>query len=740
MGPIGKETENRVARQGRQETVRQLGNGDLSARGRIVGPRLWLFRMTALIVIPVVLLVLIELSLRVTGFGYPTSAIIERNYAGRRVCINNMKFGWRFFPKQIARELGAFVFPVEKSPQTFRMFVLGGSAAMGVPEPEYGFSRILNVLLEDGYPDLDFEVINMGMPAINSYGSLEMAKDCARYEPDLFIVYLGNNEVTGPYGAGTVFAPLSPSLSAARASIAVKSTKLGQLLEELASALAPEGERSIRWKGLQMFLDKQVRFDSKGLQYVYEHFERNLTDICNIGREAGAEVIVCSVASNLKDCPPFASLHSPDLTRTGEAMWNIVYNEAVQLESEGKYAEAMEKYRSALKIDRQPAEVHFRMGRCYSALGEHARAQQCFIEARNLDTLRFRADEQINDAVRRVAQNVGEGVSFVDVVQACRDASPHDMPGRELFYEHVHFNFTGNYLLARTVFDNVEKVIHEQTGIKPHREGAIPSKEDCAARLAFTGWDRLRIARQIYDGFERNPVFINQAYHGGQLEESKQWLDGLEYFSKPAGLQECVEQYRRALERNPSDWKLRRCYGQFLHEALNAEEEAVSQLEMVLEVLPHCYVYNELSILFYKLGRVDEGLKMARLALKMKPFVAWTYYNIGLGHDKKGNLRRAVKYYSKALEINPEVSAGAYDSLAQVFYIRGRIDKAFETLRDGIKIFPQSADLYCRLGIFLRDQGKITAAADSFRAALRIRPDYPLARDALAALQVKSRD
>jgi hypothetical protein len=182
MCPIGKETEKRGMRQGGMETVKQCGDGNSPVGSRAAGPRLWLFRITALTVIPVILLVLLELSLRIIGFGYPTSAIIERNYAGRRVCVNNLKFGWRFFPKPIARELGAFVFPAEKSPETYRIFVLGGSAAMGVPEPEYGFSRILTVLLEDQYPDMNFEVINLGMPAINSHGSLEIAEDCARYE------------------------------------------------------------------------------------------------------------------------------------------------------------------------------------------------------------------------------------------------------------------------------------------------------------------------------------------------------------------------------------------------------------------------------------------------------------------------------------------------------------------------------------------------------------------------------
>jgi tetratricopeptide (TPR) repeat protein len=708
---------------------------EIPPKRRITGLRLWLFRIIAATVIPVVLLILVELCLRVIGFGYPTSAIIEREFNGQRVCINNLKFGWRFFPKKIAREIRAFIFPVAKSPQTYRIFILGGSAAMGVPEPAYSFSRILKILLENEYRDLKFEVINLGMPAINSHSVLEAVKACARYQPDLLILYLGNNEATGPYGVGTVFAPLSPSLASIRASIAIKSTRVGQLLEVLLSSPASSGEHSVEWEGLQMFLDKQVRFDSPGLQHVYNHFESNLTRICEIGCEAGADVILCNVATNLKDCPPFASLHKPAFTKTDQTAWNKTYNWAVQLESEGEYAEALGYYLSAVWIDEEFAEAHFRLGHCYWALGRYKEAGDSFIRACNLDTLRFRADEQINEIIRRVAQKAGKDVYFADAAKAFRKASPYGTPGKELFYEHVHFNFSGSYLLARTVFDRVEKIIFEQRGVKRNSDGAMLSEEDCMARLAFTGWDHLEIVQKIYDGFFKNPPFTNQAYHEEQVSEMEKQIEALEYYTQPSSLQECLNQYQQAIKLSPSDWFLRWKYGQFLYKALREYEAAISQLTMVLQELPHCYVYNELSVLLYKQDRVDEGIEMARRALEMKPLQAWSYYNLALGFDKEERPRPAIKYYSKAIKIDPELSPEAYRHLATAFFSIGQKDRSIKVLREGIKVFPQSADLHCGLGIFLKEQGKISEAIAEFRAALGAQPDYILARQALKTLE-----
>jgi hypothetical protein len=34
--------------------------------------------------------------------------------------------------------------------------------------------------------------------------------------------------------------------------------------------------------------------------------------------------------------------------------------------------------------------------------------------------------------------------------------SPHQIPGEEFFYEHVHLNFQGNYLLARAFAEQIE--------------------------------------------------------------------------------------------------------------------------------------------------------------------------------------------------------------------------------------------------------------------------------------------
>src|ERR1019366_8087025 len=280
---------------------------------------------------------------------------------------------------------------------TFRIFVLGESAAMGDPDPAYGFSRYLEVMLRERFPSMKFEVVNTGSVAINSHVLLPIAKGLAKQRPDLFIIYSGNNEVVGPYGPGTALTAGGMSLPVIRGSIFYHSTRIGQLLTQVGT---PKRE----WGGMAMFLDKQVRASSPLMKYAYANFEQNLRDTIAVARESGARVIVSTVATNLMDCAPFTSLHregqGPDALRS----WSALVQQGAEQENAGSYAEALKLYLSAASIDSEYAELEFRIARCLRALGDNS-AREHFLRARDLDTLRFRADSQINDINRAVARS-----------------------------------------------------------------------------------------------------------------------------------------------------------------------------------------------------------------------------------------------------------------------------------------------------------------------------------------------
>jgi hypothetical protein len=270
-------------------------------RPRLTGWRLWLARLSLALLAPTLVLGLTEFGLRLFGYGRPTAFFIPAEDG--RPYVTNDQFALRFFPRALAPEPYSCALAAVKPPGTVRVFVLGESA---------GFGRILEVLLRRQYPALRFEVVNAAVKGINSHVVLPIARDCADHAPDLFVVYMGNNEVVGLYGPGGVPGESGvPSLWRIRTGHWLKTTRVGQLLAALARNQAAEEEMLRQSKN---FLDHRLARDDPRRQPVYDHFRANLRDICRAGRAAGARVLLCTVGVNLHDCPPLASLHRPDLS------------------------------------------------------------------------------------------------------------------------------------------------------------------------------------------------------------------------------------------------------------------------------------------------------------------------------------------------------------------------------------------------------------------------------------------
>ncbi len=233
--------EKTAAPEGQTSVASGIGekDGQKKAQSGVSSRRLWIFRLTSLFVFPVLCLVLLEAGLRIGGCGFNANAVVKETIAGVTCLRSNDSFARLFFPAPLAREFDPFVIPVNKAKNHYRIIVLGASAVQGVPDGAYSFSRMLEVLLEATYRSVEFEVFNAGMTAINSHSVVQIAKDLRRSNADAFVVYLGNNEVVGPYGAGTVFSPLQRNLSLIRAGIGSRRFRLGQLASAMSRRLSP---------------------------------------------------------------------------------------------------------------------------------------------------------------------------------------------------------------------------------------------------------------------------------------------------------------------------------------------------------------------------------------------------------------------------------------------------------------------------------------------------------------------
>lgn len=700
----------------------------------ISGRRLWLFRGIAVVVIPVLFLLVVEVGLRVGGYGYPADAIVKFKARGRSYYCDNVESNWRFFPRNLSRGFTPFIFPADKPDRTYRVFVLGSSAARGTPDDAFSLGRILWAMLREVYPGVNFEVVTVAAAAINSHVVLEIAKDCARHQPDLFVVYLGNNEVTGPYGAGSVFAPLSGNLTLIRAGIAFKGTRLGQMLTNVLESAGVGGGGPDVWRGLEMFVGRQVRAEDAGLQSVYSHFQRNLEDIVRAGRKGGAKAILCTVGSNLKDNPPFGSLHRADLSETEKGKWDELYEQGVRRESAGEYGEAVDCYLAAGEIDDRYADLQFRLGRCYWAMGDYDKAGKRYIKALDLDTLRFRADSRINEIIRSVAGKRGEEVYLVDAVKVFEQNSPQGIAGEELFYEHVHFNFKGVYILAKAVYEPVEKALPEWIRRARADERRFPAESECARQLAFTDWDRYRIAKEVFNGFIKKPPFTNQLYYKERVGQMTRDLGALKANLTRELLEKSADQYREAIEKRPDDWILHYKYGKLLAEDLEEYRAAAQEYRLVQNLVPHSWIgYDALGSVLFAEGDINGAIQELEKAIRAKPTCSYAHYDLGRSYRRKGNTDKAIEHYSEAVRCERDFMP-AYNNWAEIMVQQGKVDEAIEIFRRGLVFCPDSAILHCNLGSILIKKGQTDEAIKELETALQLDPNSGPVRKALEAL------
>jgi tetratricopeptide (TPR) repeat protein len=513
------------------------------------GLRYWTLRIASAVFLPLLLLGLVEAGLRLSGVGFPTELTIPCAVNGRPASCYNLFFPAPFFPPGMIKTPQAYAIPAEKPQGTYRIFVLGESAAMGDPDPAYAFSRYLEVMLRQRYPAMKFEVVNTGSVAINSHVLLPLAKGLAKERPDLFIIYSGNNEVVGPYGPGTALTSGGMSMPVIRMGIFVRSSRIGQLLTKV-------GTQKREWGGMEMFLDKQIPASSPLMKDTYANFEQNLRETVEIARSSGARVIVSTVATNVKDCAPFASMHRGGLTPGELQSWNSLVQQGAELEGTRSYLEALKAYDAAAKIDDRYAEIEFRIARTLWMQGDYAGAKQHFGRARDLDTLRFRADSRINEINRAVGSSAA-GAELVDADEIFSKQTPNEAIGSDLVYEHVHMTAAGNYLLARAMFLQIASKLQTASGPTPAAED-VPSEADCDRLLAFTSHDRTRIAREMLERLQK-PPFTNQLNHSDQLLRL-----AFQAESADENPQETSAEYQWAISQTPDDRVLHYNYGLFL--------------------------------------------------------------------------------------------------------------------------------------------------------------------------------
>lgn len=580
---------------------------------------------------PFILFAFIEVALRVAGYGAPDPTFIPVPGSEGKLLFLNPDLTRRYFkgatfvPQSIND-----VFTVVKDPNILRIFILGESSAAGFPyEPNGSFSRFLALKLKLLYPQKKFEVVNLGIAAINSYAILDILDDVIAQKPDLVLVYTGHNEFYGAMGAASLTA-IGGSPGATRFILTMNNLRTMKLISSIFSSKNEPPAAPGLMESLAK--DKLVPLDSDLYNAGVDQFRHNLSAIFESLKKAGIPVIAGTLVSNLLDQAPFY----PELSGAGEA-----FKKGKDLFAKEKYAEA------AVELTK----------------------------AKDLDQLRFRAPSVFNKIISEVAAANGFGLVAVDSVFASN--SKGMITGNDLMTDHLHPNLKGYSLLADIFIAGATSrgLIKDQPSFPPG-SGTL----DSLVKLNFP-FSQLDSAIAFYRlaGITSQWPF-NRSGKKPSLEEIKKpvnFIDSLaiksargeinwdaahtaaaDHFVAKGDAKSVEMEYRVLISQFNYLPKFYNAFANALM-VLHEYERAAGVLKASYGVKPEAFSTKWLGILALNDGKPEEARRWLLESLNYKGDDAQTLYNLAGSFINLKDYNSAKTYIQRCLQADPKFPGAA---------------------------------------------------------------------------------
>jgi tetratricopeptide (TPR) repeat protein len=425
--------------------------------------------------------------------------------------------------------------------------------------------------------------------------------------------------------------------------------------------------------------------------------------------------MLSTVAVNLKDCAPFASLHRPDLSGTQSNDWQRLFDAGTKAQADGDFPQAANDYSQAEQLDESFAELRFRRGQCALAMTDAGTAQKEFAAARDLDALRFRCDSRLNDIIR---QQAAGDVTLADGEQALAEASPEGIPGGELFYEHVHLTFQGNYVLARALTEKVE----EELTLPASAPWPDPAK--CARRLGHTPRDT-QLALSILVGRLGDIPFTFQANHDEQMRRLAETAHALPPADSAASLREAQSAAEAALARWPNDAELWEQLGEI--EARKGDYAGgVTAVQHSLDLVPsrgpECWLLY--GTLLAQEQKYEDAIAAFKQVNAFYSRADWAGLNLALCLERLGRRDEAVAAFKRVLALKPDYGAG-WLALGQLYEQMGRTNAAEHCYTTAVTNRMDRADDRVAVARFCARRGWLGPAVTNYAAAIELSPSDP---------------
>ncbi|MFT4809852.1 MAG: tetratricopeptide (TPR) repeat protein [Paraglaciecola sp.] len=537
------------------------------------------FSFITIVCIPALFFLALEGFLRLVGLGTHYDYFNEIDIQGKLHFQENKSFANQFYPPSLGVAPLNNTLKADRDDSVVRVYILGGSAAQGFPHINHGLDRHLNAHLQAALPDKTIEIINTAMTSVNSHVVYEVARTLPANSAEYAIILMGNNEVVGPYGPSTFSQNFLSSLSLIRSLQALKRTRIWQVTAKLIHKFQPDaGKEEIEWQGMQMFSEFTVTHDDHRLGDVYNHYESNLRDMIEILQDKKMHVVLSSVPVNTRHSAPFGSSHKNGITDSQLQQWNELNQKADEVFTQKDWIAAEKFYRALQDIDSEYADSHFRLATVLEKRGNYDQAKEHFEAALHYDTKRFRSNHVINEIIEAVANDeTSEELTYVDNVAVFNSVSQPFAPGWGLLHEHVHFDYDGNYHLAREFTHAI------MSDLNLSENYVRPEKYQAAALIGFPNHETIQVMDRLLSMVQKPPFTYQSNYVELEANTAARRNDIEKQVGHPSDV---IERRKLIVEQGLADWKIHYELAE-LNSFLRDKDASYFHLTELIKLYPH---------------------------------------------------------------------------------------------------------------------------------------------------------
>lgn len=590
-------------------------------------------------------------------------------------------------------------FAQEKPPGTFRIVCLGGSTTFGRPFfDQTSFPGWLRLWLPVAAPSQKWEVINAGAISYASYRELGLMEELAKYQPDLFILYLGQNEFLERRTYDELLK--QPAWFREVASL-TGHTRTASLirrgLEDVeacfrSASTAPILPSEVKSIPVDEVGPEAYHRDAAFGRDVVAHFVASLDRMLTVADGVDARVMLVVPASNLADFAPLKSEPATELTAEEQRHWQQHFDEALRLTQQAKFAEALGELDAAAAIDDGRADLHFARGQLLMGLNRDEEAAEALRRAGDEDVCPLRATGPILAAVRQV---VGpRDVLSIDLETLLAQRAPHGIPGKTQFHDHVHLTIESNRLLAWAIIEQLAAA--GLAHVDPSWSSQVA--ERVAARYEAQ-WDRPRMARELLRLSSlliklKQPVMaIEQLQLALEFaaESDEVATEAGKLLDRVAGGNVTLKVLQHFVAVHPDSATARCQLGVALLRRRHAKE-ALSAFDATLELDPdQPLALNYAGLLNAEAGNLANAESLFRRLILVAPQLAKAHENLGLVVAKQGRPEEALAHYDEAMKLDPS-SASAHRNAALACEQLGQMDEARRHREFAEKLKPAAAE------------------------------------------------